>query len=74
MAVMGLFELVWLCPLVLSMYESVFVDGCRVDDGVMSCHDLCSVPAGAEVVLFSVDVLVLSCLPASVKVGTDSGQ
>jgi hypothetical protein len=74
MAVMGLFDVAWLCPLLLSVYESVFVAGCRVDDGVTSCHDLCSVPAGAEVVLFSGDVLVLSCLPASVKVGIDSGQ
>jgi hypothetical protein len=71
---MGLFELVWLCPLILSVYESVIVDGCRMDDGVTSCHDLCSVPAGAEVVLFSGDVLVLSCLPSSVKVGIDSRQ
>jgi hypothetical protein len=74
MAMRGLSALLWLCLLIVSVCENVIVVGCRVDDGVTSCHDLCSVPAGAEVVLFSGDVLVLSCLPTSVKVGIDSGQ
>jgi hypothetical protein len=63
--------LCWLC---LSVCVKVFAAGCRVDDGVTSCHDLCLVPAGAELVLFSGDVLALNCLPASVKVCIDKRQ
>lgn len=60
---------VLVCLLVcLLLGVSAASSACRVDNGVASCSDLCDVPAGTKVVLFSGDVLALRCLPPSVVV------